>query len=136
MNKIIFSIFLAFFFTLTYAVEDNSWTLNSATEQGHFTITLQPNDVKPEIGGFHNWVIDVTDNNGKSLEDAEFNIDGGMVSHGHGLPSQPTVTQYLGDGKYLIEGMLFNMAGAWTLIIAVKKDGIIDSARFDITLEF
>ena len=59
-----------------------------------------------------------------------------MAAHGHGLPSQPLVTQYLGEGKYLIEGILFNMAGAWTLVIAIKNDNMIDTAQFDMTLDF
>ena len=38
----------------------------------------------------------VTDANGAPVEDARITVDGGMPQHGHGLPTQPRVTRYLG----------------------------------------
>ena len=40
-------------------------------------------------------------------------VGGGMEAHGHGLPTQPQVTEHLGDGQYQLEGLKFNMAGSW-----------------------
>ena len=36
-----------------------------------------------------------------------------MPEHGHGFPTVPEVTEYLGDGKYLVEGLKFSMPGWW-----------------------
>lgn len=132
----IFAIWATCFSIAAYATEENQWTLDRLSERGLFAITLQPKDDRPIIGDYHEWVIRVRDENGKGIEGAEFRFDGGMAAHGHGLPSQPLVTQYLGEGKYLIEGILFNMAGAWTLVIAIKNDNMIDTAQFDMTLDF
>jgi len=63
-------------------------------------------------------------------------ISGGMDAHGHGLPTSPFVTSYLGQGKYLIEGLLFNMSGEWNLQFAIKSPKFSDRARLDFTLGF
>jgi len=137
MNRLFAVILFAVWFSISANAADNPrWALNELTDQGFFTLALQPKDGEPVIGDFHDWIIEVTDENGKGIENAEFRFDGGMAAHGHGLPSQPTVTQYLGEGKYLIEGLLFNMAGDWTLMVAVKKGSFIDTAQFVMTLDF
>lgn len=132
----IFAMWAMWLTVAAYAADDSHWALDRLSDQRLFALELQPKDGKPIIGDYQKWVIQLTDENGEGIENAEFSFDGGMEAHGHGLPSQPVVTQYLGDGKYLIDGMLFNMAGAWTLIIAIRKDNVIDTVRFDITLDF
>lgn len=137
MNSKTFIFLAAVLFSIvTNAADNEHWILDASTENGLFVLSLQPKEGKPVIGEYHDWVIEVTDENEQGIEEATFRFGGGMAAHGHGLPSQPVVTQYLGDGKYLIEGMLFNMAGDWSLVVAVKKDNFTDQAVFDITLDF
>ncbi len=108
--------------------------LHASTEQGMFALSLQPSNGEPVIGEYHSWVVHLRDKNNIEVDNAEFLIDGGMAEHGHGLPTQPRVTRYLGDGKYLIEGLLFNMAGSWTLAITVRHNHVIDSTLFNMTI--
>jgi hypothetical protein len=42
--------------------------------------------------------------NGEPVENATIAVDGDMPEHGHGLPTCPQVTKYLGNGDYLVEG--------------------------------
>ncbi|MCK7471462.1 MAG: FixH family protein [Desulfomicrobium escambiense] len=61
--------------------------------------------------------------------------DGTMPEHGHGLPTKPRMTQELGSGVYLIEGMKFNMPGWWMVTFTVIAGGQRDSATFNIDLK-
>ena len=110
------------------------------SDAGHFIVTLMAEDGQYKIGRYHNWIIVVTDNQGNAIENAQIAISGGMLAHGHGLPSKPLVTRYLGQGQYLIEGMLFNMSGKWTLLFVIQtviqKPMLRDRVRFDIELTF
>ncbi len=53
-------------------------------------------------------------------------------STGHGLPTQPRVTQELGEGRYLVEGMKFSMTGWWEIKLKLQSaDGGPDSVTFN-----
>ena len=71
---------------------------------------------------------------GTPLEHADLSIDGGMPQHGHGLPTEPQVTEDLGGGRYKVEGMKFNMPGWWTITLKVSGAAGTDSATFNLTL--
>lgn len=74
-----------------------------------------------KVGRLHSWSVQVVDANGKPVDDCNITVDGGMPQHGHGLPTKPLVTQHLGDGKHLVEGMKFNMGGWW--VVKLRIDG-------------
>lgn len=57
-----------------------------------------------------------------------------MPDHGHGLPTAPRVTRHLGGGRYLVEGMRFNMSGWWRLKFTVTVP-VPDTATFNIVLK-
>jgi len=59
-----------------------------------------------------------------------------MPAHGHGLPSQPKVTQYLGGGQYLVEGMLFGMAGGWQLNVLMMINQQRDSVEVNFHVDY
>ncbi len=94
---------------------------------------------EPHIGGlrigvFQDWVLTLTDSKGEPVSSARISINGGMPGHGHGLPSQPEVTRYLGHGRYLVEGMLFNMSGDWvlTFTLATSEGQDLLAVRLDL----
>lgn len=74
------------------------------------------------------------DAEGNALENAKIIVDGGMPQHGHGLPTQPRVTRALGDGRYQVDGVRFNMGGWWELKFRVATAAGIDSVTFNIDL--
>jgi hypothetical protein len=71
---------------------------------------------------------------GAPLTKAAFAINGGMPQHGHGLPTTPQITKNLGDGRYLIEGVKFNMGGWWTFEIAIDGSAGADVVIFNLIL--
>nr|WP_165614770.1 FixH family protein [Sinorhizobium alkalisoli] len=82
----------------------------------------------------HAWTVTLTDANGKSINRATIGIDGGMPQHGHGLPTAPAVTKSLGGGRYLIEGMKFNMPGWWEIDLAIDGPTGADTITFNVVL--
>ena len=63
-------------------------------------------------------------------------IAGGMPGHGHGLPTQPQVTEELGGGRYRIEGVKLNMVGAWVIEVFVQTAALRDRLRFDLAIDY
>ncbi|HTE06134.1 MAG TPA: hypothetical protein VK824_08060 [Planctomycetota bacterium] len=49
---------------------------------------------------------------------ARLELDATMPAHGHGMNRTPAVTAR-GDGTFVVDGMLFHMAGEWNLIFHV-----------------
>ena len=68
------------------------------------------------------------------VEAAEIAVDGGMPRHGHGLPTAPAVTRVLGEGRFLIEGMKFNMPGWWEIELHVDGRAGADTVTFNLVL--
>ena len=51
-----------------------------------------------------------------------------------GTPAAPQVTEYLGDGTYLLEGVRFNMAGWWEVTLAIESGHQQDTVTFNLVL--
>ena len=71
-------------------------------------------------GELESWLLTLKTKTGASVERAAIAISGGMPQHNHGLPTSPQVTDYLGDGRYRIEGVKFTMSGWWQLRFAIS----------------
>jgi len=112
---------------------EQRWT--AKTEAGKFSLSIYPQAGRYQIGNYHSWIIQVKDNKSKTVSDAQLSFSGGMIGHGHGMPSEPSIKP-LGEGKYLMEGVLFSMAGEWTFYFLVQTPDLQDRARFDIHLKF
>ena len=87
------------------------------------------------INKMHVWTLTVKTADGKPVENAVISVDGDMPEHGHGLPTQPEVTEYLGAGKYLLEGIKFSMPGLWVINLSINSQGKKDSVSFNLFLK-
>ncbi len=103
------------------------WTSRGGELQIRYASSLEP----LTINQIHSWVLYIETREGIPVAGADLTVEGGMPDHDHGLPTSPRVTRYLGDGKYLLEGMRFHMPGAWEILIAVdaldKQDVVVIS---------
>lgn len=88
---------------------------SKTTENRHYFATLLPESKPVRINQMHRWLLTLRTADGEPVEGATIAVDGGMPDHGHGLPTSPGVTRYLGDGRYLVDGVRFNMTGWWQL---------------------
>lgn len=109
---------------------------NAITRDGLYQVTLGPQEGSVRINAMQKWVVEIKDSRGVAVTNARVLIDGGMRAHGHGLPTKPQITQHLGEGRYLIEGVRLNMVGEWTLMIGVELNGRRDVVTFDIEIDY
>jgi hypothetical protein len=110
------------------------WSATSDT--GQLTGRLAPESGAVEIGNFQTWILELRQTGGAAVTGANLAIAGGMPGHGHGLPTQPQVTEELGGGRYRIEGMKLNMVGAWVIEVFVSTSVGRDRLRFDLAIDY
>lgn len=99
-----------------------------------FNVSYQSNLDPIPLNKIHAWTFTLETADGKPVENAAISVDGDMPEHGHGLPTQPEVTEHLGGGKYLVEGMKFSMPGWWIIHFAVAAGTGEDTATFNLFL--
>jgi hypothetical protein len=105
------------------------------TEQGLFQVTYRSSNTPIPINQMHSWTVHVETADGQAVDQAVITVDGGMPQHGHGLPTQPQVTDNLGGGDYLLEGMRFQMPGFWEVKLDISANGQRDSITFNLVLK-
>ena len=104
-----------------------------ASTAGLYRVTLEP--VGPLAKRKLQQVqVRVEDAAGRPVEGAEMAVDGGMPQHGHGLPTRPRLTRSLGDGRYEIDGVRFNMGGWWEFKLAIRAAAGADTVTFNLDL--
>ena len=99
-----------------------------------FRVTMT-HDHPIALNEMHGCTLRITTPDGKPVENAEVKVNGGMPAHGHGLPTAPRVTAYLGNGEYQVEGMKFNMTGWWELNFDIGAKDAEDTATFNLVLK-
>ena len=104
-----------------------------ATSSGTYSVTIEEGQPY-RTGKLLSTVITVRDAHGNAVDGAQIAIDGGMPQHGHGLPTKPRVAKRLGGGRYLIDGLKFNMGGWWELKFAIANGTATDSVTFNLDL--
>lgn len=125
--------FFLFLFVMPVAQADNT-RLQAESQPAGLTISMTSQMVPLGINQMHNWIVTVTTADGQPVEGAAIQVDGGMPAHNHGLATRPQVTDYLGDGQYLLQGMRFHMNGRWALVLRIEHNGRRHTAEFNLHL--
>lgn len=107
------------------------------SQNGIFDVTLDAQaDDTVEINQFLEWILTVKTVAGEVVAPARISVDGGMQVHGHGLPTQPQISEYPGEGNYLIKGLKFNMNGNWELAFDIQTEDQQDSVVFELKIDY
>ena len=117
------------------APTDLDMTTSHLSDNGMFLVSWTSDPSVPPLNQIHTWTIHVETADGQPVDDAEITVDGGMPQHGHGLPTSTQVTQKLGNGDYLMEGMKFQMPGWWEVRFNINAGGQSDTITFNFTME-
>jgi len=105
------------------------------SNRGVFTVSVT-SDLDPVvINQFHQWTVHVETADGQPVEDAVIEMSGGMPAHDHEMPSVPVVTQNMGKGDYLVEGMTFHMPGLWQMMLYITSGSTSDTVILDLIVE-
>jgi hypothetical protein len=112
---------------------DYSTTRLSAA--GLYRASFTASEAEIPVNRLHTWTLHVETPDGQPIHNAAIVVDGDMPQHGHGLPTRPRVTQALGNGDYLVEGMKFQMGGWWVIDFDITTGGQTDRVSFNLMLK-
>lgn len=104
------------------------------TDAEIFQVSVTSNMEPPELNEIHSWTVHIETPDGQPVEQAEITVDGGMPQHNHGFPTTPEITEELGNGNYLLDGVKFSMAGWWELKLTITTGDQTDVVTFNIIL--
>jgi hypothetical protein len=104
------------------------------TDDGLFHVSVTSNLDPLTLNEIHSWTVHVETADGEVVEKAEIAVDGGMPEHNHGFPTTPEITEELGGGDYLLDGVKFSMAGWWELKLAIDDGDQSDAITFNLVL--
>ncbi len=124
------SVFMLALLTASMAEENQAESADSRvwiSQSGLFQVSYKSQQHPITINRMHSWVLHVETADGQLVANADITLSGGMPEHNHGLPTSPRVTQYLGNGEYLIEGIRFHMNGSWKITITIGAGGDRDT---------
>ncbi|TGT35104.1 FixH family protein, partial [Mesorhizobium sp. M8A.F.Ca.ET.167.01.1.1] len=97
---------------------------------GLFVASFEPERGVIRQGELQSWLLTLKTAAGAPVEGAAITVSGGMPQHNHGLPTSPQATDYLGEGRYRIDGIKFTMSGWWQLRFAISAAAGSDSVVF------
>jgi hypothetical protein len=120
--------------TMPDVPEDLDTSTSKVSNEGVFQVGVTSNLEPVALNEIHSWIVHVETADGTVVEDAQITVDGGMPQHNHGFPTEPEITEELGNGDYLLEGVKFSMAGWWELKLDIRAQDQSDSITFNIVL--
>lgn len=82
----------------------------------------------------HSWLLYLENGKGEIMEGAQIYVDGINEEAGRGFASPPTISEYLGNGHYRVDGIYFSQAGIWTMRFQVIWDGIADVLSYKVEI--
>jgi hypothetical protein len=129
---IIGALMAAWMINLSFAQPDNN--LVTQTRPAGLSVAMSSQLVPLSINQMHNWIVTLTTEQGLPAEGASIQVQGGMPAHNHGLATNPQITDYLGDGQYLLQGMRFHMNGEWTIQLNIEFNNRRHIAEFNLQL--
>lgn len=120
---------------MSYVPADLDFSTTRLSETGLYQATIVPAVEPVPVNQIHTWTLHAETAAGEPLTAATITIDGDMPQHGHGMPTRPVVTQNLGHGDYLVEGMKFQMGGWWVIDFTITDGQNSDRVSFNLMLQ-
>ena len=114
---------------------DLDYSSTQESDNGLYRVSYKVPTGAIPINQMHEWTLHVEGADGTPVENATITVDGDMPQHGHGLPTSPRVTAYLGDGDYRVEGLKFQMGGWWLVDFTISANGQTDAVHFNMMLK-
>ena len=116
------------------ASTDRDYSSMQLSDKGVYRVSYVASSSVIPINQMHRWTLHIETADGQLVENATIIVDGDMPEHGHGLPTRPQMTEYLGNGDYLIEGVKFQMGGWWVMDFSITANDQSDQVHFNLLL--
>jgi hypothetical protein len=110
--------------------DGQSWLSKSGNIKLSFSSEVEP----LPLNRIHSWTLHLETPAGTPVENASIRVTGGMPAHNHGLPTDPVVTEYLGNGDYRVEGVRFHMQGDWLMEVSIIDGNTEDTVLVPLAL--
>lgn len=120
---------------MSYVPADLDLSTTQMSAQGLYEATIVPDTQPIPVNKMQTWVLHLETPDGQPFDKAAITVAGDMPQHGHGLPTRPQVTQNLGGGDYLVEGLKFQMGGWWVMEFDITANGRSDRVSFNLMLD-
>ena len=114
--------------------KDLDYSPMKMTANNAFNVTYKSIGGPIRINRIHSWELTVKDADGQPVNNAKITVVGDMPEHGHGLPTQPEITDMGVEGLYRVDGMKFQMPGWWIITISVMANGMHDDVSFNLNV--
>lgn len=89
---------------------------------------------KAPIKEKHSWLLYLENGKGEIMEGAQIYVDGINEEAGRGFANPPTISEYLGNGHYRVDGIYFSVPGTWTMRFQVIWGGIADVLSYEVEI--
>lgn len=110
-----------------------TWPAKRQTDRGNFHVTIQPEG--GAITRNRHFSLEVLVEPGAEAKaPASVSVDADMPSHGHGMNTKPE-TIHEGGSRYRAKGMLFHMAGQWSIMVEISEGANKERAFFPVSME-
>jgi YtkA-like len=119
---------------MNYVPPDLDLATTRSSHGGIYWVRYETAAAAIPVNQIHSWTIHIETTDGRPVEGATITVDGDMPQHLHGLPTAPQVTQELGGGAYLVEGLKFHMPGWWVVDYTISTNAQTDTVRFNLLL--
>lgn len=110
------------------------WSSWFRSEEGLFRVRYRSEVGAISINEMHSWDLQIEDDQGSAVADAEFEVSGGMPAHDHGLATAPAVEPTSEPGLYRLSGLRFHMPGEWELEFSVRAGHNEDDVTISLRL--
>lgn len=109
--------------------------LSFQSEQQDVVVSIKGNRNFFALNKMQYWDVVIAKVNGSPIKDVELSFDGGMPSHGHGMPTMPKVVKE-GDTEFLVKGIKFSMPGVWELYFDIKNEDSTVRLTLEVQLHY
>lgn len=110
-----------------------AWPATRKTDRGNFTVTIEPSGGGITLHKHFSLAVVLVPGTGTEMPTA-VSVNADMPSHGHGMNTTPETIHEQGP-RYRTDGMLFHMAGEWSIMVEITAGAQIERAFFPVTVE-
>ncbi len=110
-----------------------AWPAKRKTNRENFTVTIQPTGGRIVRNEHFSLEVVIEPGPGAGTP-TSIVVDADMPSHRHGMNTQPE-TIHEGGQRYRTNGMLFHMAGEWSISVAITAGSGEERALFPVSIE-
>jgi hypothetical protein len=101
------------------------------SHDGHYRASMIPSPDAVSLGRPLAWTVEVRTAAGAPVEDATLELESWMPDEDR-MGARPRAAEYLGDGRWRVEGLRFDRLGWWNVKLAISAPAATDSLAFNV----